>query len=65
MTVCLCGAKSPDQVDDHIVGRSAFLLILAGNILLFLVKVSWVVNRDDREDAPADSRQSKPQLNFR
>ena len=29
--------KWADQVDDHIVGRSAFLLILAGNILLFLV----------------------------
>jgi hypothetical protein len=29
--------KWADQVDDHIVGRSAFLLILAGNIVLFLV----------------------------
>jgi hypothetical protein len=29
--------KWADNVDDHIVGRSAFLLILAGNIVLFLV----------------------------
>jgi hypothetical protein len=29
--------KWADHVDDHIVGRSAFFLILAGNILLFLV----------------------------
>jgi hypothetical protein len=29
--------KWADNVDDHIVGRSAFLLILAGNIILFLV----------------------------
>ncbi|MCU1251113.1 MAG: hypothetical protein JWQ49_4142 [Edaphobacter sp.] len=29
--------KWADYIDDHIVGRSAFLLILAGNIVLFLV----------------------------
>jgi hypothetical protein len=29
--------KWADHVDDHLVGRSAFLLILAGNIVLFLV----------------------------
>jgi hypothetical protein len=29
--------KWTDQVDDHIVGRSAFLLILAGNFVLFFV----------------------------
>jgi hypothetical protein len=29
--------KWADRVDDHIVGRPAFLLILAGNIVLFLV----------------------------
>jgi hypothetical protein len=29
--------KWADNVDDHIVGRSAFLLILAGHIVLFLV----------------------------
>jgi hypothetical protein len=29
--------KWADHVNDHIVGRSAFLLILAGNIVLFLV----------------------------
>ena len=29
--------KWADHVDDHIVGRPAFLLILAGNIVLFLV----------------------------
>ena len=29
--------KWADNVDDHIVGRSAFFLILAGNIVLFLV----------------------------
>jgi hypothetical protein len=29
--------KWADRVDDHIVGRSAFFLILAGNIILFLV----------------------------
>jgi hypothetical protein len=29
--------KWADFIDDHIVGRSAFLLILAGNIVLFLV----------------------------
>jgi hypothetical protein len=29
--------KWADQVDDHMVGRSAFFFILAGNIVLFLV----------------------------
>jgi hypothetical protein len=29
--------KWADRVDDHIVGRPAFLLILAGNIVIFLV----------------------------
>jgi hypothetical protein len=29
--------KWADHVDDHMVGRSAFFLILAGNIVLFLV----------------------------
>ena len=29
--------KWADQVDEHIVGRSAFLLILTGNVIIFLV----------------------------
>src|SRR5712675_1853806 len=29
--------KWADNVDDHIVGRPAFFLVLAGNIVLFLV----------------------------